>query len=125
MRKLAIAVLVIGLALSGCSSSPSRPEPGQLLAETCNVFKLSHYGTKQVDMLATSGLRSGDAEIARDAARLQKEMKSPSAQVQSLIDLTSIAKRCARLGATTRSDLEKQLGDQTSTKADSSPPGPQ
>jgi hypothetical protein len=78
------------------------------LAETCNVFK-SHYGTQQVKMIAVSGQRTGDNQLAKDAARLQTDMRKQEG-VPSLLDLVKIAERCNQLGAISKSDLHKQLG---------------
>jgi hypothetical protein len=110
VRKLAVAVLACGLALAGCSMSPTSPQ-AWALAETCNVFKAPHYGTKQVEMIASVGQRSGDAELARDAARLDMYLKKPDVGAPALVDVVKIAERCAQLGAISKSDLDKQLGE--------------
>ncbi len=81
------------------------------MAETCNVFKSPHYGTKQVEMIATLGQSSGDAELAREAARLDMDLKKPDVGAPALVDLVKIAERCAQLGAISQSDLGKQLGE--------------
>jgi hypothetical protein len=102
VRKLAFAVLALGLVLAGCSSSPPSAQ-ARALAETCNVFK-SHYSTKQIDMVATLGQKSGDALLDRDAARLQMDMRKQN-DVSSLLDIVKITERCNQLGALPRSDV--------------------
>lgn len=103
MRKLAVAALTCGLVLAGCSSSPSNAHT-QALAETCNVFK-SHYSTKQIEMVATLGQRSGDAELAREARLLQMDHRKPDGDVSALTEVVKITERCNQLGALPKSDV--------------------
>jgi hypothetical protein len=102
VRKLAVAVLACGLVLAGCSSSPSAQ--ARALAETCNVFK-SHYTLKQIEMSATWGQKSGDAEIAREAERLQTDLREPQGGVSAAVEVFMMTERCIQLGALPKSDL--------------------
>lgn len=102
VRKLAVAVLAFGLVLAGCSSSPS--VQARALAETCNVFK-SHYANEQIEMAATWGQRSGDAELAREAASLQMDLRNPNEKgVSAIIEVYKMTERCIQLGALPKSD---------------------
>jgi hypothetical protein len=78
VRKPAVAVLAFGLVLAGCSS---------------------HYFTKQIEMVATLGQRSGDAELAQEAAGLQMDLRRQSDDVSTVIEVVKITERCNRLGA--------------------------
>jgi hypothetical protein len=109
VRRLAVFVLACGLVFAGCSTSTTSSQH-RTLAETCNVFK-SHYGTKQVEMIATLGQKSGDADLTREAARLETDLKKRDVGAPTLTDLVKIAERCAQLGAISQSDLDKQLGE--------------
>jgi hypothetical protein len=105
VRKLAVAVLTSGLVLAGCSSSPPSAQ-ARALAETCNVFKPpSHNITKQIEMVATWGQKAGDAELAREAARLQMDLKKPYVGVSVDIDMLKMTERCIQLGVLPESDL--------------------
>jgi hypothetical protein len=88
----------------------------QALTETCNVFK-SHYATKQVDEVAAWGQESGDAELARESARLQMDLnKLPQRQVPTLIELVKITERCYQLGAIPKSVVTKDFGNQSANR---------
>lgn len=103
--KLTVAALAFGLVLVGCSSSlPSAK--ARALAETCNVFK-SHYGTKQVEMIATWGQKAGDAELAQEATHLQMDLKEVNAGggVPAIIEVQKMTERCAQLGVIPQSDV--------------------
>jgi hypothetical protein len=92
-----------------------RSSEGSALADTSNVFK-SPNASQQIEMIAVVGQRSADEQLARDAARLQMDLREQKG-VPSLLDLVKIAERCNQLGANSRSDLEKQLGEQSSIVA--------
>jgi hypothetical protein len=96
VRNLAVAVLASGLGLAACSTSTPSPE-ARATAEACSVL-FSHYGLKQIEMAATEGQRSGDAELAREATQLQKDLSQPYIGVPVLIDITRMTDRCRQLG---------------------------
>jgi hypothetical protein len=79
------------------------------VAKTCNVFK-SHFATKQVDEIVTWGQKSGDAELAGEAASLQMDLrKLPQRSVPALMELVKMIERCNQLGALPKSDVTKDL----------------
>jgi hypothetical protein len=101
-KRVLVPLLLAAALLAGCSSAPRSPEP-RALAETCNVFK-SHYATKRIEALAISGQKSGDVQLARDAARLQMDIRKQN-DVSSLLDIVKITVRCNQLGALPKSDV--------------------
>jgi hypothetical protein len=110
---LLLGVLTLGACLGlglGLSEGPvTYSAQTQEAAETCNVFK-SHFATKQVDELTTWGLESGDAELAREAAGLQMDLrKLPQRSVPALIELAGMIEHCYQLGALPKSDVTKDL----------------
>ena len=108
------AGLGVGLALSEGTVTYSAQT--QALVETCNVFK-SHYATKQVREVAAWGQDSGDAELAREAASLQMDLKRlPQRAVASLIELLKIPERCYQLGAISKSDVMKDLASPSANR---------
>lgn len=96
VRNLAVAVLASGLGLAACSTSTPSPE-ARATAEACSVF-FRHYELKQIEMTATEGQRSGDAELAREARQLQKDLAQPYIGVPVLIDINRMTDRCRQLG---------------------------
>ena len=88
--------------LTGCSSSPPSAQ-ARALAETCNVFK-SHYSTKQIEMVARVGQKSGDAQLVRDATGLQMDLAKEK-DTSALIAIVKITQRCNQLGAIPKSDV--------------------
>jgi len=106
---LLLGILTLGAGLGvglGLSEGPVTYS-AQPMAETCNAFKSPyHYDTKQVMMIATWGKESGDAELAREAARLQMDLrKLPQGSVPSLIEVFKMTERCYQLGALAKSDV--------------------
>ena len=49
-------------------------------------------------MAATVGQRSGDAELAREAAQLQKDLAKPYVGAPALVDVVKMTDRCRQLG---------------------------
>lgn len=93
---MAVAALACGLVLAACSTSPHSSQ-ARATTETCRVF-FSHYGLKQIEMAATEGQRSGDAELEREATQLRKDLAQPHVGVPVLIDITRMTDRCRKLG---------------------------
>jgi hypothetical protein len=117
---LLLGILTLGAGLGvglGLSEGPvTYSAQTQALAETCNVFK-SHYATKQVHEVAAWGQESGDAELAREAASLQMDLrKLPQRSVPALIELLKIPERCYQLGAISKSDMTKDLGNSSANR---------
>jgi hypothetical protein len=100
---LLLGILTLGAGLGvglGLSEGPVTYN-AQPLAETCNAFKSHyHYDTKQVMMITAWGKESGDAELERESARLQMDLRGQQRQVSALIALFKISERCYQLGAT-------------------------
>jgi hypothetical protein len=98
---LLLGVLTLGAGLGvglGLSEGPATYN-AQPLAEACNAFKGHYrYDTKQVMMITAWGKGSGDAELARESARLQMDLRGPQQQVPATIALFKIAQRCYELG---------------------------
>lgn len=91
-------VLIAAASLAGCSSSPSHQAAAT--AEACGIFA-GHAGTKQFEMAATDGQRSGDTELRREAMKLQKDLALAIRKdegVPALVDINSMAGRCRQLG---------------------------
>jgi hypothetical protein len=99
------AVMAIGLVLAACSTSPLGSR-ARATAEACSVFS-RHYGLKQIEMAARDGQRSGDAELAREARQLQKDLAQPYVGVPALADITRMTDRCRQLGFPIASEGQK------------------
>lgn len=97
VRNLAVvAVLASVLALAACATSTPSPQ-ARATAEACSIF-FHHYELKQIEMAATVGQRSGDAELAREAAQLQKDLAKPYVGAPALVDVVKMTDRCRQLG---------------------------
>jgi outer membrane PBP1 activator LpoA protein len=98
VRKFVAPILVLGMVLAGCStSSPSHQ--ARELADACNA--ISHISLTHLEVAAASGQRSGDAELAREAARLQIDLKGVQkvGGVPAIIDASKMMTRCRQLNA--------------------------
>jgi hypothetical protein len=99
VRRLVVAVLVFGLLSSACSSA--RPSPqARATAETCGVFS-GHAETKQIEMAATEGQRSGDGVLRLEARQLQSDLALATQRNEAIpwaIDIHKMALRCGTLG---------------------------
>jgi len=97
VRNLAVvAVLASVLALAACATSTPSPQ-ARATAEACSIF-FHHYELKQIEMAATVAQRSGDAELAREAAQLQKDLAKPYVGAPALVDVVKMTDRCRQLG---------------------------
>jgi hypothetical protein len=96
--RLAVAALACGLVLAGCSTSPPNAQ-ARATAEACGVFQ-HHYGLKQTEMVAEVGQRSGDAELAREARELERDLPKldQDIDVPVLVDVARMTDRCQQLG---------------------------
>jgi hypothetical protein len=108
---LLLGILTLGAGLGvglGLSEGPVTYSAQTVaVAKTCNVFK-SHFATKQVDEIVTWGQKSGDAELAREAASLQIDLRRlPQRSVPALMELVKMIERCNQLGALPKSDVTK------------------
>jgi hypothetical protein len=101
-KRVLIPLLLAAALFAGCSSAPTSTKP-RALAKTWNVFR-SHYATKQIEAVAVSGQNSGDNQLARDAARLQIDIRKQN-DVSSLLDIVKITERCNQLGALPKSHM--------------------
>lgn len=84
--------------LAACSSS-SPGSKARATAQACGVFA-HHYETKQVKIAATVGQRSGDPELARETARLQKDLAAADQNggLPAIIDVEKMTARCHQMG---------------------------
>ena len=99
LRKITAGGLFIAAAtLTACSSSSS-PQ-ARATAEACGVFA-GRAETKQIEMAASVGQRSGDAELRLEATQLQKDLAlaiRKNEGVHALLDIHNLAARCRQLG---------------------------
>jgi hypothetical protein len=94
-----LAVALLGLLLAACSSSSPGPQ-AQATAAACSVFS-RHAETKQIETAATEGQRSGDSDLRREAAQLQRDLASANQTGDGLpwsLDVLNMANRCGKLG---------------------------
>lgn len=91
-----VVVLAFGLGLAACST-PHPSRQAKATAETCSVFS-RHAGTKQIEMAAADGQISNDAELARDATQLQKDLAQPYLEIPAFLAINNMVERCRQLG---------------------------
>lgn len=96
MGEVAVVVLSLGI-LAGCSSSwPDAQD--QAVAETCSALR--HISLNRLEIAATWGQRSADAELAREAAHMQVDLRGAEHDgVAVIIDASQMIIRCRQLGA--------------------------
>lgn len=98
VRGLSVAVLAL-LVLGACSSS-STDSQNRATAEACGVFS-GHAETKQIEMAATQGQRSGNGELRREATQLVRDLALANNDVNdvpALLDVHNMAQLCGKLG---------------------------
>jgi hypothetical protein len=91
-----VAVVAFGSVLAACSTSSPKPQV-RATAEACGVFS-GHAETKQLQMAASEGQRSGDAKLALEARQLGEDMAQPDEATSALVAMHNMAGRCGELG---------------------------